>query len=362
MIQLYAEKNRLTVQQREPLTSGSINIYPIQFDFSEDWAGLEKTVVFQYGDTKTAVLPDQVGECVIPWEVLTDYGRPLMVGVYGTQDKITVLPTIWASLGTVLEGVSLEDQPPPTPELWEQELEKKGDKLSYDGRNLSLMSGDRTLSTVQVIGEGETVGAGPMGPAGPQGPAGPPGEQGPIGPKGDPGPPGSGTELTAGDGIAIEDSSIRVTAPVRGIIAREEYDRLPEEKKSAGLYVIPGESAPGVPDRDIYTTEEQLIGTWIDGKPIYRRVIDTIVPRTTGKWVAVERIDSVDKVIRLDCFVERTDLILPNSFSTIFYVGYLTKESSVAVYVNQSPADYVGRPFHAFIEYTKTTGEGGGSV
>ena len=200
------------------------------------------------------------------------------------------------------------------------------------------------------------------GPKGDQGEPGAQGEQGIAGPQGPAGPPGSGTELTAGDGIAIEDSSIRVTAPVRGIIAREEYDRLPEEKKSAGLYVIPGESAPGVPDRDIYTTEEQLIGTWIDGKPIYRRVIDTIVPRTTGKWVAVERIDSVDKVIRLDCFVERTDLILPNSFSTIFYVGYLTKESSVAVYVNQSPADYVGRPFHAFIEYTKTTGEGGGSV
>lgn len=111
--------------------------------------------------------------------------------------------------------------------------------------------------------------------------------------------------------------------------------------------------------QDIYSTVEQAVGRWIDGKPIYRRVIDTTVPKTTGKWVPVERVDNVDKVIRLDTFVERTDSILPGNFSSYFYVSYLTKESSVGVYVNQTPAEYVGRPFHAVIEYTKTEEEAG---
>lgn len=100
------------------------------------------------------VLLDDGGECVIPWEVLTFHGQPLMAGVFGTQED-AVLPTTWASLGTVLEGVPT-DAPgsrPPTPDAWGQELAGKGDALSYDGLNLSLMSGERALSTVEVAGK-----------------------------------------------------------------------------------------------------------------------------------------------------------------------------------------------------------------
>lgn len=46
---------------------------------------------------------------------------------------------------------------PPTPELWEQALAGKGDKLAYDGLNLSLLSGEKELSTVQIAGGGGDV-------------------------------------------------------------------------------------------------------------------------------------------------------------------------------------------------------------
>lgn len=102
------------------------------------------------------MLLDDSGECVIPWEVLTSPGQPLMAGVFGTADK-TALPTVWASLGTILEGVPGDGAgaQPPTPDLWEQELDRKGDALAYDGLNLSLMAGDKPLSTVEVAGGGE---------------------------------------------------------------------------------------------------------------------------------------------------------------------------------------------------------------
>lgn len=190
MFTLYADKNRLAVRTREPVTSGSVNVYTARFEFSADWTGLTRKAVFRGSGKTLTVLLDEGGKCTIPWEVLTSHGQQLLVGVFGTQDE-TALPTIWANLGTILEGVP-GDSPgtrPPTPDLWEQELAKKGDALDYDGLNLSLMSGDKPLSTVQITGGGGVI---PV--PGPQGPPGPQGEPGPQGPKGDKGDPGKDGE------------------------------------------------------------------------------------------------------------------------------------------------------------------------
>ena len=101
--------------------------------------------MFKAGKESRIVLLDESGECVIPWEVLVSPGLPLMTGVFGSADE-TALPTTWVSLGVILEGVpgDGEGSKPPTPDLWEQELDRKGDTLAYDGLNLSLKSGDRS--------------------------------------------------------------------------------------------------------------------------------------------------------------------------------------------------------------------------
>lgn len=156
MFILYANKNQLTVRKREPVTSGSVNVYRVRFDFSDDWDGMSRTAIFRAGAESRAVLLDDDNETVIPWEVLKVPSLPLYCGVYGAIDSRVVLPTIWASLGTILEGAP-GDSPgarPPTPDLWEQELAKKGDALAYDGLNLSLLSGDKTLSSVEITGGG----------------------------------------------------------------------------------------------------------------------------------------------------------------------------------------------------------------
>ena len=170
------------------MTSGSVNVYQVQFEFSEDWEGLTKTAVFEAGGESRSVLLDGSGLCTIPWEVLAAPKRDLRAGVYGTRGGDMVLPTVWANLGVILEGAAPAGELyPPTPELWEQALAGKGDGLAYDGQNLSLMSGEQVLSTVPVVGgEGVPV----PGPEGPQGPVGPQGETGPPGPPGPPGPAG----------------------------------------------------------------------------------------------------------------------------------------------------------------------------
>lgn len=158
MFILYANKNQLTVRKREPVTSGSVNIYAVRFEFSPDWQGLKRKTVFRGSGKTLTVLLDEGGECVIPWEVLTSPGQPLTAGVFGTRDE-TSLPTIWANLGTILEGVPVDGPgaKPPTPDLWQQELAGKGDTLAYDGLNLSLKAGEKTLSAVEVTGGGGAV-------------------------------------------------------------------------------------------------------------------------------------------------------------------------------------------------------------
>lgn len=156
MFILNVEKNKLDIVQREPITSGSVNVYQILFQFSTDWDGLERTAVFKAGAESRSVLLDDSGQCAIPWEVLTSHGQRLTAGVYGTRGGELVLPTVWASLGTILEGVTTGgDARPPTPDLWEQALERKGDALDYtETGELGLYAGDKLLSAVPIQGGG----------------------------------------------------------------------------------------------------------------------------------------------------------------------------------------------------------------
>ena len=130
MFVLYADKTRLTMQEQEPVTSGSIGVYHVRFCFSPDWDDMSRTAVFRAGGRTVSVLLDATSLCTIPWEVLVVEDCMLSVGVYGEQDGNLVLPTVWANLGTIHEGVrpGIGAQPP-TPDLWRQELARKQDEL-----------------------------------------------------------------------------------------------------------------------------------------------------------------------------------------------------------------------------------------
>lgn len=154
MFQLFADKTKLTVREREPLTSGSMNVYQAQFQFSADWEGLARTAVFQAGGESRSVLLDETGACAIPWETLEKPGVHLRAGVCGTRGTEAVLPTVWADCGIIQEGATPgEAGRPPTPELWTQELAAKADGLDIDGLTLKLTAGERTLSQVKLPGQ-----------------------------------------------------------------------------------------------------------------------------------------------------------------------------------------------------------------
>lgn len=140
MFKLYADKVKLQLVDSEMITSGSVNVYDVLFQFSSDWNGLAKTVVFCAGDTQKSVLLDADNHCTIPWECLLENDRVLGVGVYGTQGDDLILPTVWESLGTIQTGVTLGDtSQPPTPSVYDQILGNIGDISELETQNKSSL-------------------------------------------------------------------------------------------------------------------------------------------------------------------------------------------------------------------------------
>lgn len=123
MFEFCANKSRLTVKRREPVVSGSVNVYQARFFFSTDWDGLTRTAVFRGDGEAVSVLLDETNTCTVPWEVLVRPKVRLMVGVYGTRGGDVILPTMWAQCGFILLGTAPgTNAQPPTPDLWQQEL------------------------------------------------------------------------------------------------------------------------------------------------------------------------------------------------------------------------------------------------
>ena len=147
MIMLTASKSCLTASMQELLVEGAVNVNIVQFVFSSDWDGLTKTAVFQAGSNKYSVLLDESNEAPIPWEVLQNPRRILYAGVYGTSGESLVLPTIWASLGTIQEGANPgQDTQPPTPSVYEQILAEIG---NLD--NLATSAKDSLVSAINEL-------------------------------------------------------------------------------------------------------------------------------------------------------------------------------------------------------------------
>lgn len=106
MITIKVSKNIISVQETEPLTSGSVSVYKCRFVFDASWDGFFRSAVFRVGSlVKTAPL-DAEDMCDLPWELLEKQyiGLPVEVSVYGTKEETEILPTIWDKLGRVRKG------------------------------------------------------------------------------------------------------------------------------------------------------------------------------------------------------------------------------------------------------------------
>lgn len=103
-----------------------------------------------------------------------------------------------------------------------------------------------------------------------------------------------------------------------------------------------------------YSTEEvKTGGTWIDGKPIYRKVLSNVITGTTQD--IAHNIENIDSYVNLTPYmVSGNGSQLFPSFNTGSYY-FTVFASSKTVLVLQCVSGYVGNLYRVVLEYTKTT-------
>lgn len=123
MFVINVKGNIISVQETEPITSGSVNVYLCRFAFDDSWEGFFRSAVFRVGAMVRTVPLDAEDMCELPWELLVKnhIGLPVEVSVYGSKDETEILPTIWDKLGRVRSGSEPgEDAKEPTPTVYNQ--------------------------------------------------------------------------------------------------------------------------------------------------------------------------------------------------------------------------------------------------
>lgn len=176
--------------------------------------------------------------------------------------------------------------------------------------------------------------------------------------------------IAAGDGIDITETAegpkIGVTTPVRGIVTQAEFDALPEAERNKGLYVISdggygGGGGGGGSSWEVYSTEETRIGTWIDGKPLYRKCFTASSGGVNSNYIFAD-VSSLN----IDSLASLTGSIT-NTVGQRFHIpatlqsgsGYFILSADQKLIFYTTSAGLAERPFFCILEYTKTTDEGG---
>ena len=142
MIKIEIHSTRAAIRYQEPLTVG-LRGAKVRFSFGSPWEGLSKIAVFRQGE-KTVTVADVGEEVIIPWEVLTQPGSPVQIGVYGRDSTGTVaIPTVWTETAAVRPGADPEGDPStePTPGLWEQLQGKMGSLEKLNAADKSSLVG-----------------------------------------------------------------------------------------------------------------------------------------------------------------------------------------------------------------------------
>lgn len=98
-----------------------------------------------------------------------------------------------------------------------------------------------------------------------------------------------------------------------------------------------------------YSTEEQVVGKWTNGKPIYRKVVTGTVPKSDFYPTVATGITNLDKVVSISLCLAYGDN--RQYFSSVRYTYYLGKDDNEITIV--SP-DIEGDATFT-ICYTKTT-------
>lgn len=126
----------------DPVTTGSVG-YPVTFSFDAVWDGLTKVAEFR-GSNQEARRELSEDATTIPAEVLTVPGSILWIGVRGENaDGSLVIPTVWARIGYLSEGVGDAESPGGTSDYT--------DLYNKPAINGHTLQGDQTAAQLGLV-------------------------------------------------------------------------------------------------------------------------------------------------------------------------------------------------------------------
>lgn len=150
------------------------------------------------------------------------------------------------------------------------------------------------------------------------------------------------SELTTGNVIPVVQDNETQKIQINNIIKNTESESTTQSY-----------SCNYINNMNTYSTTEKKIGTWIDGKPLYRKVIDFgALPNASEKSVA-HNISNIDKFVKIEgvCRGPSFSFTLPHITDTYFISINVTKtEITIITDVDRSAWNGI-----VFLEYTKTT-------
>lgn len=163
--------------------------------------------------------------------------------------------------------------------------------------------------------------------------------------------------------IVINGDTVDIPVGNSGIptvpLTQAEYDALTDDEKNAEkLYLITDAAASGSDSEEVYSTEETRIGTWIDGKPLYRRMVVGRLTAINTSTVAGDAIPDVDVVTYLGAITLLTNggwcpFPYPPSTSVWAVCQFHTSDNKVHLMTNNSV--FTGHDVYIEMRYTKTT-------
>lgn len=163
--------------------------------------------------------------------------------------------------------------------------------------------------------------------------------------------------LVAGDNITLEqDGSDLIITGEAGSASGTWVGTDEPQDENINLWINPDEVTNTQQQEELYSTSEIVVGKWIDGKNLYRKVFEFNTPSSSTSYTNVATITNADEVIDIKGYINvgypRISVNVyadSTNYSTFYY-----DTSSKYIYAKVG-SSYTSKPCKLIVEYTKTT-------
>lgn len=162
------------------------------------------------------------------------------------------------------------------------------------------------------------------------------------------------------NGVSVVDGNHDAQITSYKEVTQAEYDALPATKLTDGIayFIKDAGGGGGGSSSHNYSTTEQVIGTWIDGKPLYEKTFSYTPSSTISTTTPIANLSSEIEIkgIQGVCINSQNSRVIPLSYSgsnlgTNFGVS-ASNVLQIEIYNDSWGTNYT---FYPTIQYTKTT-------